>query len=315
LISAPFTPFLSEHLYSHLSALQLNQSNTVFKESYPSDKQFIAEEDVERRMKRLQQVASIVRSLRSRPEKYIENGKEHLSRFFSVKVPLSRVIVAHSSDQFIEDVRLVSQLIQEEVNCLDFELRRTGSETNYKVYPNLKNMGKRFRGQSKEIQLLLEKLTQSELDEYYQTGKFLVKAGSQEFALDSVDAEVKIIPNEITGENLICESDKDLIVAIDTTYNETILNMHLVRLFITKVQALRKETDLHPWNPIVVYYQGLDELLTDNKKLLAERLLCRVEPYANRLHGDEFIDRNDFANNTISLMDKYDVRICIVRLD
>lgn len=304
LISAPFTPFLSEHIYNHLSKLQGEQLYTVFKASYPVESSFASEPEVERRMKRLQQVAYAVRYLR---------GKE--PKFFSMKVPLSKVIVGHSSLEYLQDVQLVSQLIQEEVNCISFEIQQVKNAASYIVVFNQKNMGKKFRNDNKKIQEVVLGLPNTKLEEFLQTGHLLVQIENMTHHLDSTDAEVKLAPNEIKGENIQNYTEGELIVAIDTTYNQEIINMHLVRLFITNVQRLRKATDLHPWNPIAVYFDGtgICQLLEDNKVFIKERLACSsVEHISKRA---EYSDIPNYADENLVLTDDVTVPVCIVRLD
>lgn len=301
LISAPFMPFLSEMIYSHIGLLQHKMEYTIFKNKYPNNTEFTVDQNVERRMARLQQVVRMVRFLR---------GKE--KQFSSVKVPLSKVIVKHSSEEFIDDINIVSELLQDEVNCLSFETQ-VCNNISYVLVPNQKNMGKKFRTESKKIQDQLQHISQDQMADFYKSKSMKITITNVDYELDHNDITVQFAPNEITDNNIKSCTEEETIVAIDTTYNNNIMNLHLVRLFITNVQNLRKRTNLHPWNSIIVYFTNPPgtTLFTDSKEFIEDRLKCKIDDLKNRINNNE----PDYTSAQLSLNDEININVIIVRMD
>ena len=171
-------------------------------------------------------------------------------------------------------------------------------------------MGKKFKKDSKLIQDKLNQLSQEEIIQFYELGKY----SFNNFVIENEnDVIIRKVPmTDSTDSNIKTVLDGELMVSVDFTYNQQILNTHLVRLFITKVQQLRKQSELHPWNPIVVLYDDtLKQLLTDNKQFIESRLLCQIDYIGNR----HLYDKPDYVHQLLELNDDTLVDIIIVRLD
>ena len=301
IIMAPFTPFLSEHLYTYLSQLQppTEKQTSIFKCEYPKDTDFTNEPEVEERMKLLQKIAGMVRTMRSQER-----------QFSSTKVPLSKVIIEHTNEKLINDIQLIANLIQEEVNCIDIECKQSSNKYKYQIEFNQKNMGKKFKKDSKLIQDKLLQLSQEDIQELYDSGRY----SFNDFIVENnTDVVIQKVPmTDSTDSNVKTILDGELMVSVNFTYNQQILNTHLVRLFITKVQQLRKQNDLHPWNLIVVFYDDtLKELLDNNKQFIESRLLCQIDYISNR----HLYDKPEYVHQKLELNDETIVDVVIVRLD
>ena len=98
-----------------------------------------------------------------------------------------------------------------------------------------------------------------------------------------------------------------------------LINSHLVRLFITKVQNLRKKTNLHPWNKITVFYNRIEQdinndlckLITNNKQFIEDRLRCRIDELINKT---SFKD-NYYAKDTLELNEDTSIQVMIELYD
>ncbi len=296
IIMAPFTPFLSEHLYTYLSQLNPSEKqSSIFKYEYPKETDFMNEPEVEERMKLLQKIAGMVRTMRSQER-----------QFSSSKVPIPKVIIEHTNEKMIDDIKMISNLIQEEVNCIDIECKQSSNQFNYQIECNQKNMGKKFKKDSKLIQDKLTQLSQEDIKEFYDSGKY----SFNDFIIENEnDVVIQKVP--INNSDMKTQIDGELMISVDFTYNQQILNTHLVRLFITRVQQLRKQNDLHPWNPIVVLYDDkLKDLLTDNKQFIESRLLCQIDYIGNR----QLYDNPDYVHQELELNDDTTIDVIIVRL-
>jgi isoleucyl-tRNA synthetase len=231
-------------------------------------------------------------------------------QFSSSKVPFSKVVIEHTNEKLINDIQLIANLIQEEVNCIDIECKQSSNKYKYQIEFNQKNMGKKFKKDSKMIQDKLNQLSQEDIKEFYDSGRY----SFNEFIVENNnDVIIQKVPmTDSIDSNVKTVLDGELMISVNFTYNQQILNTHLIRLFITKVQQLRKQSDLHPWNPIVVLYNDtLKQLLTDNKQFIESRLLCQIDHIGNR----QLYDKPVYVNKKMDLNDDIFIEVVILRLD
>jgi isoleucyl-tRNA synthetase len=299
IILAPFTPLLSEHLHKYLGQLQLNDHRSIFHQNYPNENDFTYNLEVEEQMRLLQKIAGNVRTMRF-------NEKQ----FTSAKVPISKIIIEHTNEQIINNIKLILNFIQEEVNCIDIECKQSSNTYVYKIEFNQRNMGNDFKKDNKLIQEKLNGLSQEEIKDFYNKNIYMF---NNHIIETNKHVNIQKIPLiDLTNSNIKTCIDGELMISIDFTYNQHILNTHLVRLYITKVQQLRKISKLHPWNSIVVLYDDtLKELLDINKEFIENRLLCKIDNISNRSN----YDKPDYVQQVIDLNDNISTNIIIIRLD
>ena len=103
-VFAPFTPFLTEHMYQNLKKLvdwskkeeETNQS--VHYLMIPQPLNDLINEDIERSVSRMQSVIEMGRILRDRKTK-------------PVKIPLPELVLIHKDQECLEDVKSLEVLI------------------------------------------------------------------------------------------------------------------------------------------------------------------------------------------------------------
>ena len=59
----------------------------------------------------------------------------------------------------------------------------------------------------------------------------------------------------------LAKIDNGVMIIGDFTYSEKVLKFHLKTLFVRAVQEMRKNTNLHPWNKIGIYFKSNNKLL------------------------------------------------------
>ena len=269
-LTAPFTPYLSEHIYHHLRPLlPESDPDSVHLTGYPVgvdagegadvDAGVDADVDagmgadnVELRFSRLQQFARAVRRLRS--------GLGHLA---SARIPIKKVIAVHHDETFLGDLRGFEDFIAEELNCLEFEYRNARDSVKYKVVPNNKVLGKRFRQDLPRVKEGLLRLPTDTLAQFHNKAITSVPLLVEGQLHDLGPDDFTVIP-EVSldiGPHVATLTDGGLTVAVDTTYDQGSHDLYQVRRFIVHVQSMRKGACLHPWDQIQVAIRSDDPAL------------------------------------------------------
>lgn len=270
-IMAPFTPFLSEYLYNYMKILDNNNYKSVLLCEYSKLINFEYNELIEAKMQRLKQVVKLVRNLRDKSD----NLK-------TIRIPLKKIIIYHNDENYLNDIRTIEDLAQEEINCDKFEYEKFSNNIKYELIPNLKSLGTTYKS---KVNLIIQNLKNINMLEVEQFANNLVdnlnlKINNELFVLNKNDVSIKVIP--INNDNkLLNEVENDLMVAIDTTFDEESQNNYQMRLMLREVQKLRRENGLNPWNKINICfksnYDTLNNLFQKNKDLIENKLKCSIK--------------------------------------
>lgn len=274
---SPFTPYLSEYLYGILNG----NDNTVSRSSihliaYPSVDSFVKQENTEIKFRRLQNVIIKIRKLRD-----MSNG------FTSLKTPIKKVTFISHDESYMSDVKEFEELVQDECNCLSFDYRSQNEFTSYKIIPNHKSMGIKFKTMANALKKELDKITY--FDPTMKEIVIELNNTSYELVKDKDFELVPIMKFDENQKNVLTtgtEND-DITIQIDTTIDEETTNMFLVRNFIAHVQSMRKDLHLRPWNSIKLYMVvpndhdvkkfEMQTILRKYNNKIYERLKCNLE--------------------------------------
>jgi isoleucyl-tRNA synthetase len=292
-ITAPFVPFLSETLYLKLKDLTRNlfknqeEKTSVHACYYPKVEDFPKENETIRRMKRLQQVARMVRSLRSKSNK-----------FSSAKVPLKNVTIVNEDKEFLDDLKFFEKYMYEELNALNITYSDS-VEVKYKVIPDSKLIGQKYKKRSNEIKQKLLALSQQEIKSYLEKNLDVLKSSFHENLSErkilklengeDIDGKMfNVVKDEALSlrEYELGLADGQCVVIVNANYDSEVIEKYLMRLFIVSVQKLRKNSSLRPWNKIGIYYQTDSDVIVrtieSNLKLINEELLYEVKRVNSR---------------------------------
>lgn len=253
-IAAPFVPFLTETMYQKLKILlpENERVESVHLCNYPSVDEFPNDPNVQRRMKRLQMCAGMVRSLRMKT-----------TNATSAKVPLKNVTIVNESQEFIDDLKELERYMCEEVNAISVSYKLSHGVTKYKLDPNHKEIGGRYRAKANEIKTKLAELSQEAIVAYMQNpaNGITFSIGGNDIVVTepsftvTKQQELSLTPNEF-----YCTENQTMVV-IDCSQDEEVIEMHTKRLLIVAIQNMRKSTKLRPWNKIGIYYKTENQLI------------------------------------------------------
>ncbi len=275
-VCAPFMPYLSEHLYSYLKVFEVDAEDSVHMCEYPNISDLKYNQDSIDKFNILKDVLKNIRTLRYT-----------LTTNSSKKVPLYKAMVFHNDENYINTVKFFEDAIKEEINCMELEYNNLENNLVFKLVPNLKSIGKKFRH---DAQLVKDKLSNfdSELvqEMYYEKYKnFNFTANSKTYDIESSDYSIERVPSKEYSENpnMISKIDNELMVAIDKSYTEELHNLFQMRRIVNAVQKLRKVSGLNPWNKIRVNFKASEKFNTifeTNHDELKSRLVCEL--YCNK---------------------------------
>jgi isoleucyl-tRNA synthetase len=285
LISSPFIPFFTETLYQKLKVLlPVEQPESVHLCSYLLAKDFAQFHEAERGMKRLQMISCLVRSLRDKS-----------TNATSVKVPLKTVTIVNEDEQFLNDLKLFERYFDDEINAMQLEYKTSFGIINYKLTPNHKEIGLLFRGQANEIKSKLSLVTQEEIVKYLNNKEngLQLNINNNTITINEPLFVVSKNHNITLGPNQMNIVENNTCVIVDFTQDEYVISSHILKLFVSITQKMRKKTSLKPWDKIGIYYSISDpkisNIIYENKDKLKQILLYDVNPIENANTNEKII--------------------------
>jgi isoleucyl-tRNA synthetase len=271
-ILAPFAPFLSEYLYLHIKQIDETNLDSVHFYKFPTCNE-IGVKDLyfEPKFNLLKRILKIVRAER-----------HHTSTHTSQKTPIAECKIRMDSEETLEEIKKFIHLIHSELNCITLTYGTYDSELEYSIELNHRLLGQKFRGSANMIKEKIMKFTQDELSEQYKLKSDIV---IENFTITSDMYTIKKVPK--SGTNTII--DNELMIQLDFTYNESIMNHHAANCFVTHFQNHRKIIGLRPWDKVdlivVIDNKNILEMYKDifekrtNVQVLFEKNILQYEKY------------------------------------
>lgn len=297
-IMAPYIPFLSETIYQELKKLSPVSEKSVLLEKYPLVYDFEIDANIEYKMKNLQYVASIIRQLRSSN-----------SIATSIKKPLLRVILSHTNENLLQDMRDLEKYLKEEINVIQIDYVSSSEMEKYTIKPDYKKLGTKYKSNAPKIANILKNLPQSVLKEYYH--KMIPSIASLNITIDNsnynITSDEFLISSEIRMElqtNQSAGTDQGWYVIVDFTQTSEILDIYRMRLLVTSIQQIKKNTCLRPWDKIKMYYETNDDELAQMiqkfNKQITEELIYELQLMEKNNSNDNYL-----VSETIKIDDKH----------
>jgi len=253
-IMSPFTPFFTEYLYQHLRKLHPNYKNadpSVPVDSFgksdsvhflmlPTFDESQMNRRAEERFKTLQTAVTLARLARER--RHIRNN-----------LPLKNVIVVAANPADIEALEYLKPYLVGEINAWNVTMSTEWEKhCSLKVQPNWKDLGKRLGGQMKAVAKAINELSFAQIVDFMKSGELLVCG----FTLTKEDIVVKREFNGDVKKYEACVSDDGgLMIAIDTTCDEELIQELRSRQVVAAVQKLRKSAGLVVADKVDVFYE------------------------------------------------------------
>jgi isoleucyl-tRNA synthetase len=268
---APFTPFIADTIYLKLlphipESLHGEDSRSVHFLPFPEVREELFDEVVERRVGRMQRVIEMGRLSRER-------------RGIGLKTPLKTLIVIHTDQQYLDDVKSLEGYISEELNIRDLVLSSDEEKYNvqYSVSADWPTLGKKLKKDAQRLKKALPSLSSDDVKAFVKNKHITVDG----IALEEEDLIVKRgLKEDENSKNLETNTDNDVLTILDAALYPELAHEGLAREIINRVQRLRKKAGLVPTDDVKMEYKviedpdhvGVEEMFQNQTKTIEKAL-------------------------------------------
>ncbi|HDR88399.1 MAG TPA: isoleucine--tRNA ligase [Bacteroidetes bacterium] len=274
LLAAPMAPFYSDRIFRDLNQVTGRyRVSSVHLADFPKADKKLINRELEKRMQLAQKVSSMVLGLRRKVN-------------IKVRQPLNKIMIPVPDNRFIERFEAVKPLILNEVNVKEVEyLTGSAGILVKKVKPNYKVLGPRFGKQMKEVTQAVQQMTQKEIQQFEQEGRFELK-------LNQERAELKLEEVEILSEDIpgwLVANEGNLTVALDIKVSPELRNEGMAREFVNRIQHIRKESGFNVTDKIRVeigYHEAVAGAVEEHRDYIAAQTLAESIEMPDHLDGN-----------------------------
>ena len=247
---APFTPFLTDTIYLRIAKhipqdLQAEDPRSVHFLSFPEVREELFNDEVERRVGRMQRIIELGRVSRER-------------RAIGLKQPLKTLIVIHPDKVYLDDVRSLETEICEELNIHNLVLSSDEAkyDVQYSVSADWPTLGKKLKKDALKVKKALPDLTSNDVRKFLRD-KCMIVDGIE---LLEEDLIVKRgLKEDESSKSMETNTDNDVLVILDATLYRDLAKEGIAREIINRVQQLRKRARLVPTDDVKMEYKVLTD--------------------------------------------------------
>ena len=270
LAMAPFTPFLSEHLYQRLSSLEGSQPEpeSVHLCAYPEADDSLVDEALEAAVIRMRQVILLGRRQREREK-------------LSLRTPLAEARIIHSDEGLLRDIAKLEPYIAAELNVK--KVVYDTDEARYvglRAKPNFALLGHRLGRRVGDLAKTLKQLPREELADFEARGE--IELLGEVFSGE----EIQVFREPVPGRG--AQTDRLVTLVLDTTLDEALVMEGRAREIVNRIQRARKAEDLAVSDRIRITYAcdaSLEVCLTEFRDYIAGETLA-LELVAGEVGND-----------------------------
>jgi isoleucyl-tRNA synthetase len=293
---APFTPFLAEALWGHLTSGLQGARQSVHLCDYPTGDFAPSDVLLNERMGLLRQIASLGRSAR-------------MDSKLKVRQPLSRVEVTLASDSHIDWLVSHDDIVREELNVKEIHYTSGSSPfVTYSVQPNFRNLGPRVGPLLPKLKAALGAASGAELmDQMSRSGKIVLVIDGKELELDGQDIQVRLSAKE----GWAAAQGKSCVVALNTELTPELIRDGIAKDAIRLIQDLRKRRQCNYTDRIAIKIftknPELAQAIEGNIQLIASETLAKelsvvvVSSESIEVRGSSEYDLTELADEQIAI--------------
>ena len=268
---APFIPFLTDNIYLRIATylpkgLHAEDSRSVHFLPFPEVRDELFDEEVERRVGRMQRVIELGRVSRER-------------RAIGLKQPLKRLVVIHHDEHYLHDVRSMETEICEELNIHELILSSDEQKYNveYSVTADWPTLGKKLKKDGQKVKKALPGLSSEDVRRFVQEKRMTVEG----IELLEEDLIVKRgLKEDDSSKTFETNTDDDVLTILDAAIYPDLAREGLAREVINRVQQLRKRAKLVPTDDVKMEYKvlsdpekiGIEEVFETHSKMFEKAL-------------------------------------------
>lgn len=291
-VFAPFTPFLTENMYQRLrkfaQGFDTDEFASVHYVMIPQPRLDLVNEDIERSVTRMQTVVELGRVVRDR-------------KTMPIKYPLPELVLIHKDQQCLDDVKSFEKYVLEELNIKQLTLSTDKHQygVELRAEPNHKTLGLRLKGAFKDVMKEIKSLNDEQVSEFLKTNKIQVLGHDLE--PDDLRIMYTFAGDQALSEKYEAHSDSDILVLLDCTPDQSMLDEGLAREVNNRIQKLRKAAKLVPSDQVTVYYElkpadhNLQNVINTFQEYIEVTTKSPIRPMTQRTGSESKITSESFS--------------------
>ena len=238
LISAPFTPFMSETMYQNMArTVDKSAPESIHLCDWPHKDESFIDPELEANMAAVLDIVVLGRSARNAAN--IKNRQPIASMYVQGKALPDMYVSIIADELNVKEVRFVDD---------------ASSFISYRVKPQLKTLGPRYGK-------LLPKINQYLAGEGVGNAVVAAHNRGESYKFDIDGTEISLSAEDVlvsTEENagFVTVTEHDLSVVLDTNLTPELIEEGFVREIVSKVQTMRKEAGFEVTDHIVLSHHG-----------------------------------------------------------
>lgn len=238
LISAPFTPFMSETMYQNMvRTVDKSAPESIHLCDWPKKDESFIDPELEANMAAVLDIVVLGRSARNAAN--IKNRQPVASMYVQGKALPDMYVSIIADELNVKEVRFVDD---------------ASSFISYRVKPQLKTLGPRYGK-------LLPKINQYLAGEGVGNAVVAAHNRGESYKFDIDGTEISLSAEDVlvsTEENagFVTVTEHDLSVVLDTNLTPELIEEGFVREIVSKVQTMRKEAGFEVTDHIVLSHHG-----------------------------------------------------------
>ena len=243
---APFTPFVAEMLHQRLVRTQFDGAPpSVHLEDWPNVREERSEPELEAGIDAVQRIVRLGHAARN-------------NHGFKTRQPLASVTLVTADRDLESLIEPHLELMLEELNVKQARWAEDRTEyVRHQVRPIFPVLGPRFGKRMPQLKAALAAADGDVLASQLESGGVIrVELDGDTVELGREDVEVRLIEKEGTATG----GDQELLVALDTRLDDTLIAEGLAREVVNRIQTARKQANLDYADRIRVRYHTAPEI-------------------------------------------------------
>jgi isoleucyl-tRNA synthetase len=224
-LMAPFTPFLSDHIYQELKFFGGLTQESVHLCDYPEAQENLINSTLETAVGRMEQVILLGR------QKRVQEGVK-------VKTPLKTLKVIHQDAHLLEEIKKLEEYIKIELNIKNVEyLTNEADFVTLSAKPNSPVLGKKLGKDFASFRPLIEKLSSKDVQSIEDGGTVTLNN------ITFNSEEILVFRNAKEGTQAV--TNRFMTVDLDCTLDQDLIDEGLAREIVNRIQKTRKDSNFN----------------------------------------------------------------------
>ncbi len=276
---APFVPFVTEAMYQNLvRALDHDAPESVHHCDWPEQDPKLLDDHLNRQMALVLRLVSLGHAARNQSN-------------LKVRQPLAEASYAVGAAEDRDVVNAFEDLIKDELNVKRIRLLDEASEVvTYQLHPLPRQLGQKYGPRFPALKSAIMDLDAADAAKSLLSGKPI--------ELDFEGEKLEILPEEVEVrfealEGIAVAAEGGYVVGLETALTDDLVAEGLMREFVRRVQAMRKDAGLDVDDRIILIYKASSQLakaIESHREFVMTEVLATDMQEANEPHGSHMAE-------------------------